>query len=183
MDDSVFNLAVLPDGDVVACGTFYTADLKTSAYIARFSPGESGPTISTQPVPQATCPAGSASFSVLAEGTGPFTYQWRRGGVPIDAVTMPSAATATLSLSNVAPVDVTSYDCVVTDSCGSTISNAAALTICAADFDCDGFITFEDFDNFVNAFEVGLASADFTGDGFLTFEDFDAFVAAFEAGC
>jgi hypothetical protein len=26
-------------------------------------------------------------------------------------------------------------------------------------------------------------SADFNGDGFITFEDFDAFVAAFEAGC
>ena len=183
MDDSVLDLAVLPDGDVIACGAFFTAGSKPSAYITRFSPGESGPTISTQPVPQATCSAGSASFSVVAEGTGLFTYQWRRGGVPIDVVTMPSAATATLSLSNVAPVDVNSYDCAVTDSCGSTVSNPAALTICAADFDCDGFITFEDFDSFVNAFEVGLASADFTGDGFLTFEDFDAFVAAFEGGC
>ena len=55
--------------------------------------------------------------------------------------------------------------------------------VCRADFDGDGFLTFEDFDAFVAFFEVGDPSADFDGDGFLTFEDFDAFVAAFEAGC
>lgn len=54
---------------------------------------------------------------------------------------------------------------------------------CAADFNADGFLTFEDFDAFVAAFESGDASADFDGDGFLTFEDFDAFVTAFESGC
>ena len=54
---------------------------------------------------------------------------------------------------------------------------------CMADFDGDGFLTFEDFDAFVAAFEAGAANADFDGDGFLTFEDFDAFVEAFEAGC
>jgi hypothetical protein len=54
---------------------------------------------------------------------------------------------------------------------------------CVADFNADGFLTFEDFDTFVTAFEAGNATADFNADGFLTFEDFDAFVAAFEAGC
>jgi hypothetical protein len=57
------------------------------------------------------------------------------------------------------------------------------LRTCRADFDGDGFLTFEDFDAFVGAFEAGDASADFDGDGFLSFEDFDAFVGAFEAGC
>ena len=54
---------------------------------------------------------------------------------------------------------------------------------CAADFNADGFLTFEDFDGFVQGFENGSITADFDGDGFLTFEDFDAFVGAFEAGC
>ncbi|MDX2118540.1 MAG: GC-type dockerin domain-anchored protein [Planctomycetota bacterium] len=52
-----------------------------------------------------------------------------------------------------------------------------------ADFNQDGFITFEDFDAFVAAFEAGDAQSDFNLDGFLTFEDFDAFVAKFEGGC
>gem|GEM_PF-1761327 len=51
------------------------------------------------------------------------------------------------------------------------------------DFNGDGFLNFEDFDDFVVAFEAGKASTDFNNDGFLTFEDFDAFVAAFQKGC
>jgi len=57
------------------------------------------------------------------------------------------------------------------------------LVPCPADFNADGFLTFEDFDAFVAAFEAGENNADFDGNGFLTFEDFDAFVTAFEAGC
>jgi hypothetical protein len=54
---------------------------------------------------------------------------------------------------------------------------------CPSDFNADGFLTFEDFDAFVNAFEIGEFSADFNLDDFLTFEDFDDYVTAFEAGC
>jgi hypothetical protein len=56
-------------------------------------------------------------------------------------------------------------------------------TSCPADFNGDGFITGEDFDLFVQAFEAGDMRSDFNGDGFLTGEDFDQFVRAFEAGC
>jgi len=49
------------------------------------------------------------------------------------------------------------------------------------DFNDDGFRTFEDFDEFVAAFEAGDPLADFNNDCFLDFSDFDAFVAAFEA--
>jgi hypothetical protein len=54
---------------------------------------------------------------------------------------------------------------------------------CAADFNLDAFLTFEDFDLFVDAFASGDEIGDFDKDGFITFEDFDAFVAAFEEGC
>lgn len=54
---------------------------------------------------------------------------------------------------------------------------------CPGDFNDDGFLTFEDFDAFVSAFEAGFAEADFNDDDFITFEDFDAFVIAFEVGC
>ncbi|MDX2116721.1 MAG: DNRLRE domain-containing protein [Planctomycetota bacterium] len=56
-------------------------------------------------------------------------------------------------------------------------------TLCAADFNGDGFLDFTDFDAFVEGFEAGTAAADFNADGFLDFTDFDAFVTAFEAGC
>ncbi len=54
---------------------------------------------------------------------------------------------------------------------------------CPADFDGDGFVTGEDFDAYVAAFEAGDLIADFDHDSFVTGEDFDAFVAAFESGC
>ncbi|MDX2116982.1 MAG: serine hydrolase [Planctomycetota bacterium] len=54
---------------------------------------------------------------------------------------------------------------------------------CAADFNADAFLDFRDFDDFVQAFELGDPSSDYNEDGFLTFEDFDAFVQAFYAGC
>ncbi len=54
---------------------------------------------------------------------------------------------------------------------------------CAADFDGNGFLTGEDFDLYLSAFESGLPTSDFNGDGFVTGEDFDEYVTAFEAGC
>jgi len=73
----------------------------------------------------------------------------------------------------------------------ATISNAGDVVIygtsmstpCRADYNGDAFLTFEDFDDFVNDFTAGLPAAEFNGDGFLTFEDFDDFVGAFENGC
>ncbi len=54
---------------------------------------------------------------------------------------------------------------------------------CPPDFDGDGFLTGDDFDAYVAAFEAGLLSSDYDGDGFVTGDDFDLYVAAFEAGC
>lgn len=54
---------------------------------------------------------------------------------------------------------------------------------CPADFDGDGFVTGEDFDAFLAAFEVGSVAADFDGDGFVAGEDFTGYVDAFETGC
>jgi hypothetical protein len=60
------------------------------------------------------------------------------------------------------------------------------ITPCPADFNCDGFLDFFDYDAFVECFETevcGGNTADFNNDGFVDFFDYDAFVGAFEAGC
>jgi hypothetical protein len=61
-------------------------------------------------------------------------------------------------------------------------------TSCPADFNCDGFLDFFDYDDFVTAYEGGPTppcrdGADVNGDGFVDFFDYDDFVAGFEAGC
>jgi hypothetical protein len=65
----------------------------------------------------------------------------------------------------------------------SPFSASNSGNINPVDFNGDGFLTFEDFDDFVTAFEAGKPSTDYNNDGFLTFEDFDAFVVAFQQGC
>ena len=54
---------------------------------------------------------------------------------------------------------------------------------CAADFDQSGFLDTDDFDGFVQAFELGVDEADFDQSGFVDTDDFDKFVVAFEKGC
>jgi len=69
---------------------------------------------------------------------------------------------------------------------GSTASSPASFsfaTFAPADFNHDGFVTGEDFDEFVALFELGDPGADFNGDTFVTGEDFDEFVQHFVDGC
>ncbi len=85
------------------------------------------PHVTTQPVAQSVNVGGSVSFTVVATGTAPLSYQWRKGGVAITGNS--SAATATLSLSSVTLADAASYDCVVSNIAGSDLSSSAALTV------------------------------------------------------
>ncbi len=139
--------------------------------------------IGLQPQPKVVCNGGTATFTTTAAGTAPFTFLWRKNGVPIDTVSNPSAATPALSLTNARNPDAGLYSCTITNSCAAVTSQSASLTVCLGDFNCDGFVTGEDFDAYVGAFDAGDAAADFDRDGFVTGEDFDAFVSAFESGC
>ncbi len=59
----------------------------------------------------------------------------------------------------------------------------AAVQLCPADFNADGFLDLFDYAAYVGAFETGTAGSDFNADGFLDFFDYSDFVAAFELGC
>ena len=82
------------------------------------------PTISTQPVSQSVTLGQSISFSAVASGTAPFTYQWRKDGVSIGGAT-----SAALTLNNVQYNSAGSYTVVVANSAGSVTSNAASLAV------------------------------------------------------
>ena len=144
------------------------------------------PLIEVQPLVRANCD-GPTTARVIAAGAS--SYRWRKDGVPLTdgptvfGSTIAGADSATLSITQFAPGDVGIYTCLVSNSCGQVLSTGATITLCFADFNCDGFLDFFDYDAFVAAFETGDTRADYNRDGFLDFFDYDDFVTAFETGC
>lgn len=88
------------------------------------------PTIATAPVAQTVAPGVSATLTVVASGTAPFTYQWRRAGVAI--LGNPSATTTALVLPAATVADAGNYDVVITNALGTVTSAPLALTVAVA---------------------------------------------------
>jgi len=115
---------------VKAPGTYQSG---TTGWISPYygltmSPSASSPTITTQPSATSATAGTAASFSVSASGTAPLSYQWRKDGTAIAGAT-----SGTYTISTVATSDAGSYTVAVTNTAGSVTSNAATLTVTAAD--------------------------------------------------
>jgi hypothetical protein len=83
------------------------------------------PTITTQPANQSALVGATATFTVVASGTAPLSYQWRRGGANITSATAASYTTpATVIGDNGAQFSV-----VVSNTVGNVTSNNATLTV------------------------------------------------------
>jgi hypothetical protein len=81
------------------------------------------PTITTQPVDQTVTTGSSVTFSVVAAGSSPLSYQWNKDGVAITG--------ATSNIFTINPASLTDngvYSCIVSNSFGSVVSNNARLT-------------------------------------------------------
>jgi hypothetical protein len=83
------------------------------------------PTITTSPVATAVTEGQGASFTVVADGTAPLAYAWRRNGSTIAGAT---AATYTLAAATLAD-NAAAFSVVVSNSAGSVTSGAAVLTV------------------------------------------------------
>jgi hypothetical protein len=83
------------------------------------------PGITTQPQNQTVIQDNSASFSVVASGTTPFTYQWYFNGSSLGG----GAQSSTLTLNAVAPSNAGNYSVVVANAGGSVTSVVATLTV------------------------------------------------------
>ncbi len=81
------------------------------------------PTIATQPQSQAVTQGQSVSFSVVASGTSPLSYQWYDNGSPV------GGNNATLTLNNVHTNQTGNYTVVVKNTWGSATSAVASLTV------------------------------------------------------
>ncbi len=87
-------------------------------------PPPSAPTIVTQPAATTVLDAAPGSFSVVANGTAPLSFQWRRNGTDIAGAT---AATHNFTADFADNGAI--YTVVVSNAAGSTTSNGATLNV------------------------------------------------------
>lgn len=97
-------------------------------------------------------------LAAAATGSPPLTFRWRRNGFPLtDDARITGAATLTLAISPSAAGDTGVYDLVVTNSCGSVLSQGVEVDIvpCPFDTNSDGTVTSSD----ISAFLTGWLQA------------------------
>jgi hypothetical protein len=167
------------------------------------------PDVRTNPAAQAACGTGAGEFAGAGAGAGPFAYRWQReaspgvfvdladgttgawdgGGDRVGAVVSGSGTPAlrieadAVNRRRLGPTHAVRFRLVISNACGSTASEAAQLSVCVADFNCDGQADFFDYLDFAVAFDLEDAGADFNADGQVDFFDYLDFAAAFSAGC
>jgi hypothetical protein len=88
------------------------------------APAPTPPTIVTHPQSQTVTNGADVTFTVVATGTEPLSYRWRRNGV-----TIPGATNSTLTLFNVSSTNAGNYTVVVTNIAGARLSSNAVLTV------------------------------------------------------
>lgn len=119
------------------------------------------PSITTQPVSQTVTAGQTATFSVVATGSGTLSYQWKKNGTSIGGATAASYTTpATVAGDNGSSITVT-----VTGNSGSITSNAATLTVNAPPS-----ITTQPASTTVNAGQTASFSVTATGTATLTYQ-------------
>ena len=83
------------------------------------------PSITTQPANQTVFAGQTTTFSVMANGTSPLNYQWRKNGTAISAATSASYTTPAETTSDSGAL----FSVVVSNSVGNITSNSATLTV------------------------------------------------------
>ncbi|HTY87137.1 MAG TPA: immunoglobulin domain-containing protein [Candidatus Acidoferrum sp.] len=102
------------------------SETTTANLTINISPGATNtpPAITTQPASLTVTQAQSATFTVIATGTAPLTYFWRKGGIPMTNGPNPS-----LTMANVQPTNAGTYSVIVSNSAGTVTSSNATLTV------------------------------------------------------
>ena len=84
----------------------------------------------SQPLPKSVVAGATATFSVVAAGTGPFTYQWKKNGTNIASATSDSYTTPATTVADSGAL----YSVAVTNSAGTVTSSTADLTVYATKY-------------------------------------------------
>ena len=187
---TVYALTPLPGGGFFAVGRFTAASGVVSPNWAEYAKPYAPPLATLANVK--ACRGGRAVLSSPVLDGSDATYAWQVS-VPqsqqwmdlIDVAGQVSgSSTATLSISNV-KLSISSgrYRCLVTTACGRSFTNAATVTVCAADFNCSGKVDVSDLFEFVAAWLKRDPRADVDGSGIVTISDLFTYLSLWFAGC
>lgn len=133
----------------------YRANLKHTARLD-LSTVVTSPTIMSQPKSQTAGVGASVTFSVIATGTTPLSYQWRKNEINIAG-----ANTASYTINIVQTAHAGSYSVIISNSAGSVTSQPNTLTVDPAVFrDSDGDGLSDNFERGLGRYE--LVSGSFT---------------------
>ena len=123
-----------PDTSMADDGTKFSVVVSNSAGSVTSNEAKLGvsatavkPAIATQPAHQSVITGETATFTVTASGTAPFTYQWKKNGANIPSATSDSYTTPATSIAD----SGLAYSVVVTNSAGTVTSKDATLTVTA----------------------------------------------------
>ncbi|KEF37651.1 immunoglobulin I-set domain-containing protein, partial [Schinkia azotoformans MEV2011] len=138
-------------------------NVTSTAATLTVTPAPVAPTITTEPSDQTVTAGGTATFTVIATGDAPLSYQWKKDGIDIAGAT-----SASLTINNAQETDEGSYTVVVTNAAGNVTSTAATLTVTPAPV--APMITTEPSDQTVTAGGTATFTVIATGDAPLSYQ-------------
>lgn len=144
------------------------------------------PMVATQIAGGVTC-AGQLDLRIVAAGAQ--SVQWRLNGTPLVDGIAPSGAVVfnstapRLRISGFGLPEAGSYDCVLTNACGSVSTVSMFVTKCFADLNCDGGVDGDDVIAFFVAWDASGSLGDMNDDGAVDGDDVITFFALWDAGC
>src|SRR6266704_3391353 len=106
-------------------GSTFDMVVTNTAGTVTVNPAPVAPTITTPPTNQTVTAGQTATFTVVAAGAAPLSYQWQKNGVNIAGA---MAASYTTPVTTTADSGST-FAVVVTNTAGTVTSNAATLTV------------------------------------------------------
>jgi len=157
--------------------------------------GSSGltPLITQQPADTNASP--NAIFSCAASPADA-SFKWFRNGLALQngptghGSTISGASSSVLTIASAASADAGLYTCAATNSCGTTLSTPARLSVCTGDFNADGLVDDSDFQVFVAGYNLLDCSdpamptdcpADLDRSGAVDDADFPLFIVSYDA--
>lgn len=163
----------------------YPAWAPCPAYVVEWD-ADPRPAFASSPDGTTTCLNASVVFTAPLSTTFPALMRWRKNGVPLeDSSRIAGAQTHELTLIGVRLDDEGVYDCVATHACASAVSGAAALMVCAGDFNCsEGTPDDADITDFFEAWNNGEPIADLNNsEGVPDDADVVLFFSRWNQGC